>query len=136
MKKILIITFILITIVYLFSSCSKISKDPIDLAKQLDEVDYIVSIIVDDEEIEDAADNFEIRSNSIEYIVTAIPDDYDDEKAGIFVYCDNKAHAERIEEDLKDFLDENEDDITRGVVERYGKIVFIGCEDVLEDCKK
>ncbi len=135
MKKFLIISFILITIVCLFSSCSKISKDPIDLAKQLDEVDYVVSIIVDDDEIKDVADNFEIRAKSIEYIVAAIPG-YDDEKAGVFVYCDNKTHAERMEDDLLDFLDDNEDDITRGIVERYGKIVFIGCEDVLDDGKK
>ncbi len=80
----------------------------------------------------------EIKSRVVEYIIAVLPQDKycDYKKGGVLVYCKKKAYTERTEEDMLDYLDENEDDFTRGVVKRDDKIVFVGCEDVFKDCKK
>ena len=137
MKKFLSVFMVILLCVMAFSSCGKTKDDPLALAKFFDEKDYYVELAIDDEDIGDCADMFEVRAKGIEYILFAAPDDgEDDEKAGVFIFCESKDVAEKVFEDLEEFIEDDEDfseDVVRGIVERSGKLVFVGCEDTWED---
>ena len=135
MKKIIfsIITMIALMLV----SCSNSKDDPISLAKSYDEKGYEVEMIVDNEEINDFADELEIKGKAIYCIVAVAPNDGDDlEKSGVYIYCNDNDSAIKMEEDLEEFADNNEDfreDILRHTVNRKNNIVFIGSENTWED---
>ena len=139
MKKVIFIFTILCALI--LSSCSMFEKnDAISLAKSYDEKDYAVGIVVDDEEIKDMADEFEVRSKGILCMVVVCPrdtDGYEDyTKSGFYIYCDDEETAESLVEDLEEYIDNNEDfkeEISREMVDRKKKIVYIGSEDTWED---
>lgn len=141
MKKILSLTLVFCICILSLLSCSKLKDDPLGISKALDE-DYAVEMCTDNEEIEDFGDEFDIKSKGVYCILTAYPDSDDDDddeelKMGWFVFCDKKKTAKEIEDDFNDLLDDEdyEDVFVRATVERKGKVVFIGCEDVLDDLK-
>ena len=137
MKKTLILILVVTICILLVTSCSDSTNNPLTLAKQFDEKDYAVKMFVDDEEIKDFADEFEVSSKGIYCIIVVAPNNGDDyEKAGIFVYCNDNKFAEKTADDLEDYARYNEDfkeEIKRQTVNIDGKIVFIGCEDTWED---
>lgn len=138
MKKIAMLALVLISCLCLLLSCSWKVDDPIDVAEQLDEEDYYVNLLVDNTDIKDFANTFEIKSRLISGIVIAIPEAEGDEvsKTGIFIYCEKTDDAKDMEEDLIDLFEKKDDDdaveFLRGIVVREGKVVFFGCEDVWE----
>ena len=145
MKKFLCLLCTLVLLASALASCnSKENKentandsiDPFELTSRLDAA-YYLGMIVDDEEIKSYADEFEIRSKGIRYIVYAEPEEYYDERAGYFIFCQDTDVAMNLEEDLNDFLDgeDGEDFFTRGMVAREGVVVFFGCEDAWEDAQ-
>ena len=135
MRKIMI--FVAIMYILMLSSCSNVKDDPTDLAKNYDAKDYAVKMCVDDEEIKEFADEFEVRSKGIYCIVVVVPNNGDDyDKMGIFIYCNDNDSAEKMAEDLEKYVNSNEDfkeETLRETVDRKGKVVFIGSEDTWED---
>ena len=144
MKK-FICLFASIMLLLTLASCSKdadnssvSNEDPISLAKFLDNEGYSVKMIVDDEEIKEFANEFNVRAKGIYCLFIAAPDEYEYEKMGVFVYCESIEIAQTMAEDLQEFVDENEDfdeEVDRGIVERKDNLVFIGCEDAWEDAQ-
>ena len=135
MRKIMI--FVAIMCILMLSSCSNIKDDPVDLAKSYDAKEYAVKMYVDDEEIKEFADEFEVRSKEVFCIVAVAPNNGDDyDKMGIFIYCNDNDSAEKMAEDLEQYVNSNEDfkeEILREIVDRKGKVVFIGSEDTWEE---
>ena len=136
MKKII---FLIITMIALMLvSCSYAKDDPISLAKNYDEQGYEVELIVDNEEINDFADEVEIKGKAIYCLVAVTPNDGEDqEKMGVYIYCNDNDSAIKMEEDLEEFVSNNEDyfreDIIRLTVNRKNNVVFIGSENAWED---
>lgn len=135
MRKIMICFAIMC--VLMLGSCSNVKDDPIRLAKRYDTKEYAVTMIVDDEDIKNFADKFEVRSKGIYCIVAVVPNNGDDyDKMGIYVYCNDNDSAEKMVEDLEQYVNSDEDfkeEILRQIVDRKGKVVFIGSEDTWED---
>ncbi len=130
--------FMIIMIMMLgLCSCAGKTDDPIEVAKNFDKKDYEVVVAVDNEDINDFADEFEIRGKEIRCIVAVCPNDgYDDEKMGVFIYCNDGSSAKKMVEDLEEFIDKNKDfdeEIIRCVIKKDGDLVFIGCEDAWEE---
>lgn len=134
MKKILILFSILALLLCFFSSCKFKNLDPDDIAKTLEDNQYGVYFEWDKDEIKNTADEMDIRSKGIYCILYAEPDKYWDERSGYFIFCESNDIAKKIEKDLKE-NDDIKDWVTRCIVERSKKTVFIGCEDVWEDIK-
>ena len=135
MKKII---FLIITMIALMlASCSDDKDDPISLAKNYDEKGYEVEMIVDSEDINDFADEVEIKGKAIYCLVAVTPNDGEDhEKFGVYIYCNDNDSAIKMEEDLAEFVSNNEDfreDIIRHTVNRKNNVVFIGSENAWED---
>ena len=135
MRKIMICFAIMC--VLMLGSCSIVKDDPISLAKRYDTKEYAVEMFVDDEKINDFADEFEVRSKGIYCIVAVVPNNGDKyDKAGIYIYCNDNDSAEKMVEDLEQYANSNEEfkeEILRQIVDRKGKVVFIGSEDTWED---
>ena len=135
MKKILCVAVIIFITILSLSSCSNLSSNPLKTAKSLNEEGY-EAFIVTGETIKEFADEFKVRSKGISCVVVARDEGGRIGSGGLFIYCDDNTTAKNMVEDLEDFIDSNEDfdeDFVRGIVERSGKIVFIGCEDTWED---
>jgi hypothetical protein len=135
MRKIMI--FFAIICVLMLGSCSNVKDDPISLAKSYDAKEYAVKMFVDDEEIKEFADELEVRSKGIYCIVAVAPNNGDDDdKMGVYIYCNDNDSAEKMVEDLEQYAKNNEDfkeEILRQIVDRKGNVVFIGSEDTWED---
>ena len=79
MKKVLALGMVVVSCVMALSSCSSVfTKDPLDLARKFDEDDYLVKVAIDDEDIADFADEFDLNGRDVDCIVVAVPDDGDD----------------------------------------------------------
>lgn len=138
MKKITktIIMLVSVFFVLLLASCSKsvLNEDPIKIARDMDEKSYDSQILVDSKDIEDFADEFNIREMDIEWIVAIEAEDWQDyDKVGVLIYTSDRKSAKEMHQDLEEYMDENKDDmeeVKRPIVERSGKYVFIGSEIV------
>lgn len=139
MKKITCMLLVMLMLLGTLTACMDKEPDPLALAKALDAEDYTVQMMVDDEQIGDVADELEIRAKGITCVLPACPNEgKDDDKIGIFIFCDSTDIAEDMIEDLEAFADKEEDlldNIVRCIIERSGKMVFIGCEDAWEDAQ-
>ncbi len=135
MRKILCMMVAVMALVGALASCSQQGGDPLSLAKTMDEADYEVSVYVDQDYLKEFAENWEIRSKGIEYIVCVYRDSQ--KKSGVFFYCSDKETAERMVKDLEDHADKEDlqDKYTRFMIERKGTLVFFGCEDAWEDAQ-
>ena len=134
MKKFLIF-IVCIMLVSLLASCSN-SKYDLSLAKVLQEENYYVDFLIESDDIEECADEFDAKDDGIDGIMIAEPEDWDDEKVGLVFFCDSTKSAKALEESLKEYIkDMDEDDyiyFKRGIVTRVDDTVFMGCEDVWE----
>ena len=138
MKKLLILVVAGIMCALTLFSCSSTADDPIELVKMYDEKDYYVEIVVDEEDIEDIADEVEIRSKGIYCFISVESNDYGLEKGGIFIWCNDNASAKKTAEDLEEYNDANPGDdlgegFTRFTIERKGNLVFLGSEYAWEE---
>ena len=133
MKKLLSAILLLLVLSCALTSCTRIHKDPLDAAKQLDEKDYFVSLTVDEGSIKSFGKTLGIKISGVSSYLYAFPEDGNQEKGGYLFYCDKTENAKDLERELEDLLDEKEFYFKRGTIKRSGKIVFIGCEDVWED---
>lgn len=135
MKKLLIFTIMCSICIFSLLSCSKIKDDPFYVSEILDSKKYYVEVSIDKDDIEDFADEVDVTCKGVYCIMLATPEaDEDEQKSGIFAFCENKKSAKAIEDDFKDLLDDEdfEDYLIRATVERKGTVVFLGCEDVLD----
>ena len=135
MKKCLAIAMLTVVLVCAFSACMQTKGDPIETIKKLNEKNYSVEVIVNDEEIADLADDVEIKSEGIYLIVVAVPNDSENGKMGLAFYCNSNDIAKELEEDLRAYLNKEKNNnimetFVRGTVECEGSVVFMGCEDV------
>ena len=141
MKKtlsLIMITIVLALCLSVFSSCNSMKNDPLALANYFDDNNYYTYISIDDEDIKDVADELKVRAKGIECVVMVEPDNYGDERMGIFIYCESASVAKDLFEDLETFAQNNQeitDEIERCIVERSGILAYIGCEDAWEDMK-
>ena len=130
MKR-LIATVLLLTFIFAFASCAKLSKDPVDLGKKLNKAygdDAQIFIMMSEGDIESLAKSFDISDKGV-YAVLEI--ETNDDGLAYVIYCEKTSQAKDVEEDCSDFLDElDEDDY---IVKRSGKVVFVGSEDILDE---
>ena len=147
MKRIIAVVLAMLACVVVFSSCfggGKNQNDPIKLAQAFDDEDYTVGLMVDESQITEIADEFEVSSKGIYCILVVSPEEDDDDyygndeksKAGMFIYCEDSATAKKMQKELTAFSESDEDfkeDIKRPVVERSGKMVFVGSADAWEE---
>ncbi len=138
MKKTICLVMILCVCIISLSACTSAKNDPIELAILFEEEDYAVKISIDDEDINEMADDFEIRSKDIYCVVVVVPNNGTNyKKLGTYIYCNSASAAKEMKTDLEDYLDglEEDDGIDRCIVEASGKMVFLGCEDTWEASK-
>ena len=139
MKKTLSIIMIVISLTVclsVLSSCDNMKKDPLALASFFDDNNYYTYISIDDEDIKDVADELKVRAKGITCVVAVQPDNYEDERMGIFIYCESASVAKELFADLETFVQNNQeftDEIERCIVECSGTLAYIGCEDAWED---
>ena len=123
MKKIAALFCAMIACIMLFSSCSSVTSDPLDLAKFFVEEDYYASLNFDSDDIEYYADAFDVSPRGIDYVVYA--SDWDDNyKSGCFMYCESNKKAKKLVEDLEDNFEDFEDDfnsVKNYLAEKYHK---------------
>ena len=135
MKKILSLSLVLCICILALISCSKVENDPVAMAQLLDEDGYYVELYLDESDIEDIAEEFEISRQGVYCMLGAFPEeDEDEEKGGFFVFCDKTKNAKEVEEDLNDVFDDLEDEFgfSRMTVVRDGEVVFFGNEGMWE----
>ena len=138
MKKIIALLLVVMAL-FALVSCSSIPNDPIKLGKQIVKNcgdDATIVINMDRPNIEDAADSIDVDSEDI-YAMMEV--DYND-WYGIFVFCDTTSSAKDVEEALIEMLEDWQADDYYGyyddyVVERSGKVVYIGDEGLLDEIK-
>ena len=139
MKKIISLLITIIMLVCVFTSCANSENDLLTIARQFEEKDYWVDINIEDDDIQDWADEFEIRSKGIECVLFVTPDDgSDDYKAGIFIFFEDTQTANTAEKDIKEEIEKDDsfaDYITRCIVKRDGTLVFVGSEYAWDDRK-
>lgn len=139
MKKIISLLITIIMLVCVFTSCANSENDLLTIARQFEEKDYWVEINIDDDDIQDWADEFEIRSKGIECVLLITPDDgSDDYKGGIFIFFEDTQTANTAEKDIKKEIEKDNsfaDYITRCIVKRNGTLVFVGSEYAWDDRK-
>ena len=125
MKKIIALLLLICTFALCLVSCASMDKYEDNLGK-----DYDVENLKKDE-IEDLADAFDldIDDYDIEDALMAESEKGDD---GLYIFeCKSSSKAKKLEEDMKDAMDElNEDEWD---IVRKGKFVLIGTEDGIED---
>ena len=122
MKRICAILVVILISMVALTSCAEFEKDPYDMKKDLLRKDFYVEMLDDEDEIEEIADEFEIRSKGIECIVFC-----ENEEEGYFIYCDKISIAKKAEEDLWDLIDEY--DMDDAILKRDGKIIYFGSEE-------
>ena len=134
MKKILYVLIVSLLLCSMLSACGNSNNDPIYIAEMLDEEEYWVEIVIDDDDIDDISDELELNAKKIRYVIYAEPEDWDDEKAGFFILCESEESAKDTEEDLTTYLNSEDCDLTfvRTLITRSGNVIFFGCEDVWE----
>ncbi len=139
MKKIIVFIVAMLMCVISMSSCAIAKNDPISVAIAFEDEDYIAKISVDEETVKGIADTFEIRSKGIYCVVAVTPESSSSatklvSEAGMFIYCEDTATAKEMVEDLEDFSDSDDfkKSFDRGIIQREGKLVFVGCEDAWE----
>lgn len=140
MKKIISLFTAIILLACIFTSCANNKNDLLTIARTFVEKDYWVEIAISDDDIQDMADNLDIKSNGIECVLVVSPDNgSDEEKAGIFVFFKDTKTAQNAEKDLKDFIKDDDnyivEDIIRCVVKRTDNLVFFGSEYAWDDRK-
>ena len=139
MKKIISSLITIIMLACVITSCANKKNDLLTIATQFEEQDYWVEIMIDDEDIQDYADDLEIRSKGIECVLLVTPDDgSDDNKSGIFIFFEDTKNASTAEKDLKKEIEKEDsfaDYITRCIVKRNGPLVFVGSEYAWDDIK-
>ena len=138
MKKIISLFITIIMLVCIFASCANNKNDLLTIARQFEEQDYWVEIIIDDDEIQDYADDLEIKSKGIECVMLVDPSSYNENKVGLFIFFENTKTARTAEKDLKKEIEKDDsfaDTITRCIVKRNGTLVFVGSEYAWDDRK-
>ena len=142
MKKIVkavLILMVTLSFVVVLASCSRISEDPLKIVKELDKASYDSQIAVDSSDLEEFADELEIREEDIEWMIVIESEEWDSyDEIGILIYCKNYKTAKEMQQDLENYADENEDlleEIKRPVIERQGKYVFLGAEKIWLELK-
>ena len=141
MKKIVRIFAFMFAFMLVFVSCGKKTiNDPTKVCVELVKADYYVDAYFN----EDSFDDYLLSgmsSRGIYCIIDSWPIDNESEKysdwnlTGLFYFCDTKEDAKKLEDKWLDAFDEDDagDLFKNGVVRRFGKTLFVGCEDVLED---
>lgn len=136
--KIILVLLVSILFVLLLASCSKsaLNDNPAKIVRNMDEKSYDSQLLVDSSDIEEFADEFNVRETDIEWIIAIEAEDWQDyDKMGILIYASNKKSAKEMQQDLEDYMEDNEvemEEVKRPTVERNGKYVFIGSEVVWE----
>ena len=139
MKKLTKVSIIIVSTVFLIlvlASCSRLDENPVEIIRFLDEESYDSEVVIDSDGIEFIAEEAGIREKDVEWIIAITPEEWEDQdESGVLVFCVSNAAAKEMVEDLEDFVDDNKDfeeDVKRFTIERKGKYVFFGCEDVWE----
>ena len=127
-------TFIILFVLTL-TSCSKSDNAPLTLAKLFDEKDYEVKMFVDNEEIREFSNDFEINHKGIRCVISVVPDNGNDYQAGIFIYFESTDSAKEATWDLESCADENNfsKTVIRFTIKRRRNLVFVGCEDAWQE---
>ena len=129
MKKIISILAIVSIMACCLVGCSKINPDPMKAARNAvkNGVDY-VDISVDEDSIEAMVEKFDVDADDV-YCILTLRDGSD---YAVVVYCNKAKAAKDIQKELKDQLEDMDDDEAEDVnVIRSGKVVFAGSEDLL-----
>lgn len=135
MKKLLAL-LTLVSIVFCFAACGGgIAKDPEKLADKLEDKDYSIEVIDDEDDLAYLA-LMGIETDGVETVLSASSEDGDN--GAFFVYCEDASAAKDVAESFEDLMDSefmeelNADDYK---VERDGKIVVFGHKDIIKDAK-
>ena len=115
-------------------ACGSKAVDPFDIMVRLGEKDYGIYFMINEDDIEEMANEIDVSSRGVEYLIYVEPDKYYDERAGVFIFCEDKQSADKLEATLEDNADEK-NHITRDIVVRKGLMIFYGCEDAWEDAQ-
>ena len=138
MKKIIALLLVIVALISLVS-CSGLTDDPVATAKKLAEEygdECEITIMMGKEDIEDFADEYDTDGEGVYAILLCECDYY-----GVIIYCEDTTSAKDIEKDLNKYIKNMKKDPYYGsyykdaVVERNGKVVYCGHEDILEDIK-
>ena len=137
MKKIIALLLVIVALISLVS-CSGLTDDPVETAKKLAEEygdDCEIMIIMGKDDIEDYADEYDTDGDGVYAILLCECDYY-----GVIIYCEDTTSAKDVEKDLNKYIKNAKKNDSYGyyddaVVERNGKVVYCGHEDILEDIK-
>ena len=139
MKKLIAFLLVVATL-FVFVACAKIPSDPEELAKKLqEEYGENVEVLVyrSEGEIDEMAKDFGISDEGLRAILVIElenPETLEEKWAFVF-YCEKSSQAKEVEEDCLDKLVGAEFADLGYVVERSGKAVFIGEEEIFEKIK-
>lgn len=134
MKKLLAL-LTLVSIVFCFAACGGIAKDPEKLEDKLEDKDYSVEVIDDEDDLEYLA-LMGIETDGVETVLSVSSEDGDN--GAFFVYCEDASAAKDVAESFEDLMDSEfmeELDADDYKVERDGKIAIFGHKDIIKDAK-
>ena len=156
MKKIISLILVILCILPILVSCG-MSKNPLDIKRNLEDEGYFCSVVVlgeyDDDHggLDNFLDRFEVSSDGSEAVLVAGDFDedrgyYRSEKYLAVLFCEDVKSAKKIQKDFIDALDD--DDIIElakdffGVKKeknykagRNGNVVYIGHKDLIKAAK-
>lgn len=139
MKKALSLLMVAIMLVLSLVSCGGDKYDTLTVAKDLEEKGYYVDIAINEEDIEDFADELNVSNKGVESVLYFEPEEDDYEKAGVMFFCESNKIAKALAKDLKDYAEKmTEDDyiyFKRALVKRSGNVIFFGYEDIWGEIK-
>ena len=145
MKKILALLVTSLLLVSVLTSCAVVEKifpsksttdGPLEIAEHYDKKGYDVLLKVDDDELEEMAEDIEFGDQDFEYaLIVSDSESSDTYKYGVFVFCKDEDTAQKVEAKLNEQKEESSGTMDSFVVNRDGKIVFLGTQSVWEDKK-
>lgn len=142
MKRLLCAMLALFLLLCTLASCSFWSVDLVSVAHSLrNEKNYAVEIGVGEDFVEELMGELSADFGDAVCLLIAMPRgygdmEYDYRRLGFFLQCREAEDAASLMEDMRLLAEEENSEfalIENFVIRDFGKVLFVGCEDILED---
>ena len=143
--KIIIVSLVVLSFIFVLASCAMLDKDPIKVAQALEEEKYDTEITADPDDMRDVASEYGASKKGMVWMMSIRTErdeddsifDYDDYEYGMLIYCKKDSIAKDLQKSIEKYFEDQEDEEyfnRKNIsVERKGKYVFLGSEEIWED---
>ena len=135
--KIIIVSLVVLSFIFVLASCAILDKDPVKLAQALDDESYDTEIMSDADYFEEMAEETGSSDKDVVWMMNIDSEGYYD-AYGTLIYVKKTGSAKDLQADLEEYIEEEKKNDTYGeyedtIVARKGKYVFVGSEEIWND---